>query len=505
MKKFALVVALMLCGHYAIAQSQAEKRIAEMAVNDNKVMEHLDVLSNRFGGRLVGSNAYDNARDWAASLLKSWGYQVEFEEVGRIGVGFNRDHWWGKMYADNGEVLDFVTPSYTVGTKGQQRGHVVIEPRSTREFNKMKGTIKGAWVLVDGDSRGWALQHHDSVDAKRKAIIAHNDSTMGRRITDETPDSLKPDLTTPALFYDEMIAAGALGFIQAAPQPLVALYDRDVVKGNLDFYNLPAVPDIKLDKAQYDRIRLMVKERRHVELEFDIRNHFRMGPVPYHSIIATMKGSKYPDELVIMGAHLDAYDAGTGATDDGNGVSTLLEAARMIAKSGAKPDRTIMFIIFAGEEFGLWGSDAWTKAHPDKLGKISNMFNRDGGPMPYVAFYPPKSMVKEFEPVADMMTKLFPDIPFTIEAASPRPKLKQPGGNDATTFMCLGIPAQQMNEWTDPLGYNFDYREIWHTDRDTYNRSIPYYQQQASAALALMILRTANASKMFPREEIYSD
>ncbi|MCM1255611.1 MAG: M20/M25/M40 family metallo-hydrolase [Duncaniella sp.] len=505
MKKILLVVAMILCMQTIMSQSQAEKRIAEMAKNDNQVMEHLDILANRFGGRMVGSNAYDNARDWAASLLKSWGYQVEFEEVGQMGVGFNRDHWWGKMYAENGEVLDFVTPSFTVGTVGQQRGHVVIEPRTTREFNKMKGTIKGAWVLVDGDSRGWALQHHDSVAAKRKAIIAHNDSTMKRGDMSNLPDSLKPDMTTPALFYDEMIAAGALGFIQAAPQPLVALYDRDVVKGKLDFYNLPAVPDIKLDKAQYERLRKMVSERRHVDLEFDIRNHFRMGPVPFHSIIATMKGKKYPDELVIMGAHLDAYDSGTGSTDDGNGVSTLLEAARMIAKSGAKPDRTIMFIIFAGEEFGLWGSDGWTKAHPDKLDKISNMFNRDGGPLPYTAFSAPKSMVKEFEPVAKMMNELYPDIPFTLDAATPRPKLKQPGGNDATTFMVLGIPAIQMNEWTDPLGYNFDYREIWHTDRDTYNRVIPYYQQQAATALALMILRTANASKMFPRDEVYSD
>lgn len=504
MKKLLLMAMAALCCAGAFAQKHAEDKIAKMAIDDNRVMDHLYILTNRFGGRPAGSNAYDNARDWAAGLLKSWGYDVTLEQAKEMGVGFNRGGWWGRMYGDKTEPLHFVTPSYTVGTRGIERGPVVAEPRTTGEFNRMKGTIKGAWVLVDGDSRGFAIQHADSMKAKRHAIIAHNDTTMGRASDPAAPDSLKPDMTTPALFYDEMIEAGALGFIQRAPVPLKAHYDREVVNGGT-FDNLPAVPDIKLDSEQYDMIRRMVKDRRHVELEFDIRNHFRPGPVPCHTIVATMKGAKHPDELVIMGAHLDSYDSATGATDDGNGVSVLLEAARMLAQSGAKPDRTIMFIIFAGEEFGLWGSRAWVEQHPDKLGKISNMFNRDGAPVPYVAFYPPKSMAGEFEPVAAKLRELYPDIPFAIEPANPNPRPKHPGGNDATTFMVEGIPALQMNEWTDPLGYNFDYHEIWHTDHDTYEKSIPYYQQQAATALALMLLRTANASKQFPREEVYSD
>ena len=77
------------------------------------------------------------------------------------------------------------------------------------------------------------------------------------------------------------------------------------------------------------------------------------------------------------------------------------------------------------------------------------------------------------------------------------------GGNDATSFMVKGIPAVQMAEWSDPMGYNFDYHEIWHTERDTFNKSIPEYQEQAAASLALMVLGTANATKQWPRNEVF--
>ncbi len=80
-----------------------------------------------------------------------------------------------------------------------------------------------------------------------------------------------------------------------------------------------------------------------------------MGPVPYHNIVATIKGSKKPNEYVVMGSHLDAYDVATGGVDCGSGVSAMMEAARMIAQSGAKPERSIVLNFFAADEFGLCG------------------------------------------------------------------------------------------------------------------------------------------------------
>lgn len=175
----------------------------------------------------------------------------------------------------------------------------------------------------------------------------------------------------------------------------------------------------------------------------------------------------------------------------------------MIAMSGAKPDRTIIFILFAAEEFGLLGSQAWLKAHPEMKDKISNMFNRDGGPMPYTGFSAPKSLVKEYEKISEPLRQMYPQYGFKINELKPYDKPKNLGGNDSSTFAVEGIPTLQMYEWTDPMGYGFEYGEIWHTERDIYNKSIPEYQEQAATALAIMVLGTANLDKKLPREEIY--
>lgn len=131
-----------------------------------------------------------------------------------------------------------------------------------------------------------------------------------------------------------MCEAGALGFIQSAPVPLRALYDRALLNDpHTTFDNLPEVCDIKLDEHQYKIIKQMVKERRNFWLEFDIRNHFKLGPVKYHNVVASIKGTKYPDEYVIISGHLDSYDVATGGIDCGTGIGPMMEAARMIALS----------------------------------------------------------------------------------------------------------------------------------------------------------------------------
>ena len=502
MKKTILTLACLALCLALNAQNAVFDRIENIAKTDNQTWKHLTTLTSRFGGRPIGSASYENAQEWAMSLLKSWGYDVKLEKAGELSVGFNRDAWFGRLTGEETMNLHFVTPSYTAGTAGLERGHVVLEPRTTAEFNKMKARLKGAWVLMESHT-SWAMQHNDSTRAMRKKIIARNDSIASLSPKERAEKKLDINRSFNGLFYDELIEAGILGFVQAGKVPLQALHDRDVVKGNPTFDELPTVPDIKLDEEQFNRIKKLATERRQIFLEFDIRNHFKMGPVPYHNLVATIKGSKKPNEYVLVGAHLDAFDSSTGAVDDGSGISALLEAARMLSLAGAKPERTIMFVLFAGEEFGLVGSKAFVAQHADILPKVSNLFNRDGGPLPYVAFYPPKSMEKEFEGVAKRLTKLYPNMPFSLTPFEPIAQPTRFGGTDATTFAVKGVPTIQMQERTDPLGYNFDYREIWHTERDILNQSIQVYQEQAATALAMMILQTANASKLFPRNEVY--
>lgn len=476
------------------AQNHVTRRIMEMGKADNRTMEHLDILTNRIGGRLIGSDAYENATYWVAGLLESWGLEVEIQEVGELPVGFNRGPWFGKMYSDVSVSLEFVTPSYTSGTKGMQRGHVVLEPKTRQEFERMKGTLKGAWVLVEGKSNGFPIDHSTSGDSLRAGIIERNENAKH--------DSLK--ITEPALFYREMVDAGILGVIQSAPVPLQALYDRKNLY-DLSFNNLPEIPDIKLNEKQYDLIRERVVRREYVILEFDIRNYFKPGPVKYHNVIGKIRGTKYPDEYVMSGCHLDAYDAATGAVDCGTGVAPNLEMARMIMTAGGnRPDRTILFCFWAGEEFGLLGSKFWVENNKDKLPKISNYFNRDGGPLAASGLVVPENIYEDILKCTESLENYHPDIPFTVEKNT-RPPQSPPvtaGGSDHAYFAMNGVPVIAFRN-TDPLGYNFNYREIWHTNRDLYNMSIPEYMEYTSVTQAVTVYNLANLNRLLPRDGLY--
>lgn len=513
MKRTLLIWVALLCfaTHFISAQDAATKKIIEIGQTDNQVMNHLDILTNRIGGRVIGSNAYDNAVEWVAHLFKEWGLEVEIQEAGTLPVGFNRGPWFGKLIGENGMDLHFVTPSYTAGTKGVQRGHVLLEPRTQEEFDQIKGQLKGAWVLVNGESVGWTIDRSNRSDSIRKATIAENEKIRSKNwaIIKENRKNrtnnplLEMNEKVPALFYKEMCEAGVLGFIQSAPVPLCALYDRTIMTDpTFTFDNLPTVCDIKLDEHQYKIIKQMAKERRTFFLEFDIRNHFRMGPVKYHNVIGKIKGSKYPDEYVIASGHLDAFDVATGGVDCGSGLTSVMEAARMIKKSGAKPKRTMLFCAFAGEEFGLLGALAWAKANEDKLEKISNVFNRDGGPLPPVGINVPKGMYSDFVKICEPIKQIRPDYPFEVKEVKPVDKPTSLGGSDASVFAIKGTPAIGFKE-VDFKGYNFDYREIWHTERDTYTKSIPEYQEQAATIMAIVTLGVANLDHQLSREGLY--
>ncbi|PLX01035.1 MAG: peptidase M28, partial [Marinilabiliales bacterium] len=442
-----------------------------------------------------------------------WGIKVELDSVGTLPLGFNRGHWSGKLLAENGMNLHFATPSYTVGTKGVQRGHVLIEPRTEREFSRMKSKLKGAWVLIEGKNRGWPIDWSAKGDAIRDSIKQLNaeiekkndeirsQNWHNRKKKNYKEKELLPMNEEPAIFYKEMVDAGILGIIQASDVPIKAYYDRKNLM-RMSFDSLPAIPDIKLDKHQYNKIRQMAEERQYFELEFDIRNHFKMGPLTYHNVIGIIPGTEFPEEYVMMGAHLDAYDVATGGVDDGNGVSAVMEAARLIMKSGIKPKRTILVCLWAGEEFGLLGSESWVKRNNDKMDKISNYFNRDGGPLVATSISVTDSMRADFEIICEGFDTINKDFPFTIEKRNSRELPKEAWGTDSGPFAVQAVPTMSLN-LSDHKGYDFSYYEIWHTERDTYDKVIGEYQEHSAIILAATVLGVANLEHLLTREGYY--
>ena len=109
-----------------------------MGQNDNQVMHQLDILTNRFGGRLIGSDAYENAAEWMVREFKSWGLDVQLEEAGTVPVGFNRGPWFGRLLSDNGMILHFRHPFLHFRNERRATWHAVMEPRNDEEFRKSK-------------------------------------------------------------------------------------------------------------------------------------------------------------------------------------------------------------------------------------------------------------------------------------------------------------------------------------------------------------------------------
>lgn len=515
MKRILILLVLTQLIFPWVSRSQVDtvvQRIIEIGKTDNQTMKHLDILCNRFGGRLIGSDAYENAAEWAASKFREWGMQVEMDESGTLPVGFNRGPWFGRMLSDNGMILHFATPSYTSGTKGVQTGHVLIEPKTQNEFNRMKGRLKGSWVLISGTSTGWPIDFSKEANQNRAKIIAENaliekknDSInmlnwMNREANGKKIELL-PLKEEPALFYKEMIEAGILGIIQSAPLPITALYDRKNID-SMTFETLPSIPDIKLDEHQYKIIEQMAKERQTFELEFDIRNHFKMGPIKYHNVIGIIPGTEFPNEYVIMGGHLDAFDVATGGVDDGSGATPAMEAARLIMKAGGKPKRTILVCLWAGEEFGLNGSTSWVNRNSDKLEKISMMFNRDGGPTVANSISVSEAMWADMEKICQPLNSINSDFPFTMKKREARERPKKAGGSDHAPFAMKGVPTSNFGT-EDTKGYNFSYGEIWHTERDLFNKSITEYQEHTSIVTAIVVYGIANLDHLLSKEGFY--
>jgi carboxypeptidase Q len=532
---FALGIALLSAavGFQAYTQAQTAedpvvRKIIELGTKDNRVMTWNDYASNRFGGRETGTNSYNDATAWAVWQFRQFGLQAELEEVGELPVGFNRGPWFGKMLKPAEKPLRFGTPSFTAGTKGIQRGPVVIlkaDPFSIpgraqggqpvakeiaekkraavqaaiAEVNANKAAFKGAWVLIPGASSGFA-----------------RDGRRGSKLPDGSPEYLDAEMMPP--LTKALVDAGALGTIQSSTPPSAIQPENNsepplsILDGYVESWDkLPQLPDIKLLNTQYNDIKALVEKKEPVVLEFDIRNHFKMGPVKYHNVVATLRGTTYPDEYIVIGGHFDAFTGGTGGVDDGSGFAPGMEAIRLVAAAGAKPKRSIIFIAFAAEEQGLVGSQAWLKKHPELHGKIVMMINRDGSPSAIIGATVPETWYADFQAITAPLANLNPRWPFKLARGVPRAHATSPGGTDSSSFEMQAIPTLNFattGARTGPDGKeipSYTYSYAWHTLNDLYSELVPYteHQQHSAMVTAVVAYGVANLDKPLTRDGVY--
>ena len=353
------------------------ERFLSAGREDPQVMDHLDVLCNRIGPRLTSSDNLTNACEWVRDRFKSFGIEnARLDQWGEFPVGFNRGPWFGRVIEPEPKALEFVTMSWSAGTKGAVRGKAVLAPKDQKELDeaKAKGTLAGAWVLLRTGAPPAATMRRELENAKVAGIVARGAAS-------------------------ELVTGGQY---------------------RITWDKLPTVPAVNLLRKQFEEIVAWLKDGKPVTLEFDIRNYFKKGPINLYNVIADIPGTELPDEYVIVGGHIDSWDGATGTTDNGTGVATALEAARILMKAGVKPRRTIRFMVWSGEEQGLLGSAAYVKAHKELMPKISAVLVHDGGTNYLSGIGATEAMLSDLEQVFTPVKELDHDYPFA-GAESRRP------------------------------------------------------------------------------------
>ncbi len=496
--------------------SPAVAKVIELGKNGNKVQEHLDYLTNRIGPRLTGSEGLQAACEWARDEFKKMGLESRLEQWGEFPVGFERGPSYGRMVSPKVMKLDFGTNAWTAGTRGRVVGRVVLAPKTLEQVEAMKEQLEGAYVLVQRPPRRRRSRGPRTAPPAKPADTANSGNT--KEDAKDTPDEKRSDdkakkptesskqddkpkqtksepkpMTREQLqaLYDAIKACNPAGIISNTSGELILTGGS--YKVNMD--ELPTIPRITLLKSQWDEVKAMVDEGKEVELEFDIRNHFRKGPIPLYNVIADIPGTEWPDQYVIVGGHIDSWDGATGATDNAAGCATTLEAARLLMAAGAKPKRTIRFMLWSGEEQGLLGSRAYVEKHKKDVAKnVSAVFVHDGGTNYVAGIRGTKAMIPDFETVFASVRKMNPSAPFDIAEI---PSIRARGGSDHVPFIRAGVPGFFWMQRGRAV-----YRTTHHTQYDTFESIVPEYQEHSSIVIAVGALGTANLDHLLPRDGI---
>lgn len=189
-----------------------------------------------------------------------------------------------------------------------------------------------------------------------------------------------------------------------------------------------------------------------------------LGMVPTFNTIATIKGTEKPEEYIILSAHFDSWDGGTGATDNGTGVITMMEAARILKKVYPNPKRTIIVGLWGSEEQGLNGSRAYVEDHPEIVNNIQAVFNQDNG-TGRVVNLSGQGFLNAYDYLGSWLHAVPENVSKHIETHFPGTPAR--GGSDYASFVAAGAPAFSLSS----LSWAY-WNYTWHTNLDTYDKIV---------------------------------
>ncbi len=526
MKKFVRLVCLLFVMAPVVTLWSQEKvdlettgRIRYEGFHNSKVMDYATGLMDSIGERLTGSPNMKRANEWTRDQFTAMGLSnAHLEPWGPFGRGWANQYVNVRMTSPDVVTLLAYPKAWTPGTNGVVQGKCI---RATidekKDFDKYKGKLAGMIVILGADPDVKPI-----TEAPYKRM---SDDDLAKLADYQIPGDHPPFRFADFVKRQQFIKDLNQFF---ADEKVVAVIDhsRQTSGGGTVFVQsggsykpgeTPTVPQLTMALEHWTRIARLLQQKKDVSLELNVTNTFYDDDPMQYDTIAEIPGTDKKDEVVMLGAHLDSWHAGTGATDNGAGTIVMMEAVRILKTLDIKPRRTIRIGLWSGEEEGLLGSQGYVEHHfgarppmddPGMKGmptllrreagdvtvkpeqaKVSAYFNVDNGTGKIRGVHLQEN--EAVAPIFEAWMEPFKDLGMTTLT------MRNTGGTDHLSFDAVGIPGFQFIQ--DPIEYE---TRTHHSNMDVYDRLQPEDLKQIAVIVAGFVYDAAMREQMLPRKPI---
>ena len=460
MKRALKIILGLLLLNYNIGLAQETDDIVSQIVaeaNENSQLENLaHELLDIVGPRLVGTPQMKAANDWAIATYRKWGIDAINEEWGTW-RGWERGITHIDLVSPRVATLEGMQLAWSPGTKKKgvtAETAILPDVPDSIAFKNWLPNVKGKFVMVS-----------------MKQATGRPDNNWEEYATEESFEKMKKEREEQIQAWRQRIRntgytsrsinnaleeAGAVGIVQSR-------WSNGFGANKIFSANTEKIPVIDLSLEDYGMLYRMTENGAQPKIKV-IAESKELGVVPTFNTIATIPGTELPNEYVILSAHFDSWDGATGATDNGTGTITMMEAARILKKVYPKPKRTIIVGHWGSEEQGLNGSRAFVEDHPEIVEGLQAAFNQDNGTGRVVNL-----SGQGFLHAYDYLGRWLESVPESItdHIKTTFPGTPGGGGSDYASFVAAGAPAFSLSS----LSWSY-WNYTWHTNLDTYDKIV---------------------------------
>ncbi len=518
---FAITSALLL-PTFAFAQGTAPMRSEDAAVakikdegmNRSQAMNTMRYLTDVIGARLTNSPAQKRANQWTKEQLEKWGLKnAMVDPWGEFGRGWELKKFSAAVVAPEYMAIRAYPKAWSPGTNGAITGNVVfVDAKSEADLEKYKGKLKGAIILT---------QDQRNVNPGFKPSATRHDGNNLTEMENEKPAvpqaQQQPSAeqlaafrfqTKKAQFYYEEGAAMLVESGFGTDAGTIRVMGASLPPGsanNLRVYSKDApapIPQIVMEVEQYNRLIRLVKQNVPLKMQIELAVQFQDTDLQGYNTIAEIPGSDLADEVVMIGAHLDSWHAGTGATDNGAGTTVVMEAMRILQASGLKPRRTIRVGLWTGEEQGLLGARGYLAKNFAEIERVEGKVNITKKPAydKFAAYYNLDNGTGQIRGIYSQGNEnartIFRNwlMPFK-EYEATTTTIADTGGTDHLAFDAVGLPGFQFIQ--DPIEY---FPRTWHTTQDVVDRVLEEDLKRSAVIMATFAYNSAMSDAKLPRK-----